>query len=327
MAKDNTEQKWDKIIIVTGGAGFIGSNFLNTVVSRYPNELFINVDSLTYAADVGNLSVADAPNYRFAQVDIRDTHALKSLFDQYAPTHVINFAAESHVDNSITGPTVFIETNVVGTHNLLDLSHKRGVKRFHQISTDEVYGSLSPDDVPTDEEAALRPNSPYSASKTSADLIVRSYHKTYALDTVITRASNNYGPNQHLEKLIPLFITRLLQDKKVPLYGSGRNVRDWIYVDDHVEGIDKVFREGKSGEIYNLGGGMELENIEIVHMLLVFAGKDESMIEYVKDRPGHDIRYALDSNKATKALGWSPKITLEEGLARTFAFYKSHKIN
>ena len=323
MAKDNTEQKWDKKIIVTGGAGFIGSNFLNIVVPRYSNYLFINLDSLTYAANIENVIVADSANYRFSQTDIRDLKKLEEVFTLYAPTDIIHFAAESHVDNSITGPGVFIETNILGTHNLLDIARRYNIKRFHQISTDEVYGSLTTDDTPTAETAALLPNSPYSASKTAADLLVRSYNKTYGLDTVITRASNNYGPRQHIEKLIPRFVTNLLKGEPVPLYGNGRNVRDWVYVDDHAEAIDLVFHKGLSGEIYNVGGGTELENITIVKMLLARVGLGEEMITYVKDRPGHDIRYALDSDKITRELGWKPNTTLEVGLSQTISFYKA----
>lgn len=317
---DNTNYK--KIIIVTGGAGFIGSNYLNIAVPRYPEYLFVNVDCLTYAADLNNITVSSLPNYRFVNADIRDKAQLEEVFKKFTPTDVIHFAAESHVDNSISGPSVFIDTNIIGTHNLLDLARKNNIKRYHQISTDEVYGSLVTGDNPVDETAPLQPNSPYSASKTAADLIVRSYNKTYGLDTVITRATNNYGPNQHLEKLIPRFISNLLVDKKVPLYGNGKNVRDWIYVADHVEGIDLVFHRGRSGEIYNIGGGTELENVEIVEKLLKLAGKGEKMIEHVADRPAHDFRYALDSSKISSELGWTPKVNIDDGLAETFAFYK-----
>lgn len=313
---------YKKTIIVTGGAGFIGSNYMNIVVPRYQEYLFVNIDCLTYAADLNNITVSSLPNYRFVNADIRDKAQLEEVFKKFTPTDVIHFAAESHVDNSISGPSVFIDTNIIGTHNLLDLARKNNIKRYHQISTDEVYGSLVTGDNPVDETATLQPNSPYSASKTAADLIVRSYNKTYGLDTVITRATNNYGPNQHLEKLIPRFISNLLVDKKVPLYGNGKNVRDWIYVADHVEGIDLVFHRGRSGEIYNIGGGTELENVEIVEKLLKLAGKGEKMIEHVADRPAHDFRYALDSSKISSELGWTPKVNIDDGLAETFAFYK-----
>ncbi len=312
-----------KTILVTGGAGFIGSNFLNTMVVRYPDYDFVNVDSLTYAADPKNITVAELPNYYFSETDIRDLPALEAVFKKFSPTDVIHFAAESHVDNSIAGPGVFVETNILGTHNLLDLARRYGIRRFHQISTDEVYGSLVSADEPVDEKAPLQPNSPYSASKTAADLLVRSYHKTYGLDTVITRATNNYGPNQHLEKLIPRFITNLLEGKKLPVYGSGKNVRDWIYVGDHVEGIDLVFHKGRSGHIYNIGGGTELENLEIVERLLALAGAGSEMIAHVDDRPAHDFRYALNSGKITGELGWKPRVPIDVGLSETFAFYKT----
>src|SRR3989338_192758 len=253
---------YDKTIIVTGGAGFIGSHYLNMLVPRYPKYLFVNVDLLTYAANPENINVSNASNYRFAHVDIRDRQAMGALFKEYAPTHIIHFAAESHVDNSIESPQAFIETNIVGTQILLDLARTYNLQRFHQISTDEVYGSLTEDALPVREDAALLPNSPYSASKTAGDLLVRAYHQTYGLDTVITRASNNYGQHQHTEKLIPRFITTLLKNEKVPLYGNGLNVRDWMYVGNHVEGIVVVFHKGRAGEIYNLGGGHELRNVD-----------------------------------------------------------------
>jgi dTDP-glucose 4,6-dehydratase len=297
---------YSKIILVTGGAGFIGSNYLNTFVPAYPNYRFINVDALTYAADLKNISVSKAENYAFVQADIRDHEALIRIFSEFSPTHIINFAAESHVDNSILGPRIFIETNVVGTENLLECARTQNVVRFHQISTDEVYGSLSPDATPTTEDAPLLPNSPYSASKASADLLVRSYNKTFGLDTVITRASNNYGPNQHHEKLIPRFITNLLKGQKVPVYGEGKNIRDWIHVSDHVQGIDAAFHKGKSGEIYNLGGGQELTNLSITEELLRFLGKDEDMIEPAAGQRHHrtPARLRLDRHDAEVLLPW-----------------------
>lgn len=315
---------YEKIILVTGGAGFIGSNYLNFAVPKYPNYQFVNLDSLTYAANLDNITVAGLPNYAFVKADIRDANKVAEIFEQYKPTHVIHFAAESHVDNSITGPSVFVETNVLGTQNLLDCARKNAVRRFHLISTDEVYGSLDADAKASTEVDALLPNSPYSASKAAADLLVRSYHKTFGLDAVTTRASNNYGPNQHNEKLIPRFITNLLSEKKVPLYGNGENVRDWIHVSDHVSGIDRVFHDGKSGEIYNLGGGNEIMNIDITKKLIALAGRtDADAIEYVTDRLGHDVRYALDSSKATRELGWKPLKNFEQGLRETFAHYKA----
>jgi dTDP-glucose 4,6-dehydratase len=313
---------YSKVILVTGGAGFIGSNYLNTFVPAYPSYRFINVDALTYAADLRNITISKAENYTFIQADIRDHEALLRIFNEFSPTHIINFAAESHVDNSILGPRIFIETNIVGTENLLECARTHNIVRFHQISTDEVYGSLSPDAEPTTEDAPLLPNSPYSASKAAADLLVRSYHKTFGLDTVITRASNNYGPNQHPEKLIPRFITNLLANKKVPVYGEGMNIRDWIHVSDHVRGIDTAFHKGQSGEIYNLGGGQELTNLNITKEILQLLGKDEYMIEHVTDRLGHDFRYALDSSKASRELGWTSKKDFPTGLKETVEFYK-----
>jgi len=317
-----SQSDFSKIILVTGGSGFIGSNYLNWAVLRYPNYCFINLDALTYAANQKNIEVADQPNYIFIHADIRDQAALETIWNEYHPTHIINFAAESHVDNSITGPSIFVETNILGTQNLLEIARRHAVKRFHQISTDEVYGSLDTDDRPSREEDLLEPNSPYSASKAAAEMLVRAYNKTFGLNTVTTRASNNYGPYQHGEKLIPLFITNLLQKKKVPLYGTGKNVRDWLYVGDHVQGIDRVFHDGRSGEIYNLGGGYELENIDITKKLLTLLQLDETMINYVTDRPGHDFRYALDSSKAEKKLGWKPEKSFDEGLHETIQFYK-----
>ena len=314
-------ENYEKAILVTGGAGFIGSNYLNTMVPRYSKYRFVNVDALTYAANPDNIKVAGLPNYTFVKADIRDTAALEKIFKEYSPTDIIHFAAESHVDNSIAGPRVFVETNILGTYNLLELARTNKLDRFHQISTDEVYGSLSLEDEPSHEESLLAPNSPYSASKAAADMLVRAYHKTFGLDTIITRASNNYGPFQHREKFIPLFITNLANGKKVPLYGEGTNIRDWLYVGDHVEGIDLAFHKGKAGEIYNLGGGVEFANIDIAKKLLVTMGLGEEMIERVTDRLGHDFRYALDCSKAERELGWKPTKEFEEGLKETVEFY------
>lgn len=311
----------NKTILVTGGAGFIGSHYLNTAVPRYPRYRFINADALTYAANPANIKVAQAPNYRFAQIDIRDRGAMERLFKECAPTHIIHFAAESHVDNSIGQPQAFIETNIIGTQVLLDLARAHGIRRFHQISTDEVYGSLAEGVSPVTEEAHLLPNSPYSASKAAGDLLVRAYHKTYGLDTVITRSSNNYGPHQHTEKLIPRFMTALMRGEKVPLYGNGLNMRDWIYVGDHIEGIDRAFHKGKSGEIYNLGGNNELRNVEITNLLLAMSGSGKEMIEHVADRPGHDFRYAIDSNKAKMELNWKPAMDFTQGMQATWDYY------
>jgi dTDP-glucose 4,6-dehydratase len=314
---------YDKTILVTGGAGFIGSHYLNVIVPRYTRYQFINVDLLTYAANPANIKVAHAPNYRFVQADIRDREAMKSLFTKYAPTHIVHFAAESHVDNSITRPHAFIETNIVGTHILLDLARAYGIRRFHQISTDEVYGSLDEDAAPVTEDAPLLPNSPYSASKVAADLLVRAYHKTFGLDTITTRASNNYGPHQHTEKLIPRFITTLMNGKKVPLYGNGLNMRDWIYVGDHVEGVDCAFHTGRPGGVYNLGGNNELRNVDIANLLLSMGNFGPEMIEYVTDRPGHDFRYAIDSSKAKGELDWQPDTDFKKGMQDTWEYYVS----
>lgn len=314
--------KFKKTIFVTGGAGFIGSNYINTYVPIRPDTLFVNIDALTYAGNLENIHVSKLfPNYVFEKADIRDEKVLEKLFAKYKPFGVIHFAAESHVDLSISGPRIFIETNIQGTHNLLDLSRKHGVKRFHQVSTDEVYGSLGKDDPAFTEETPLAPNNPYSASKTSADLLVRAYHKTFGLDAVITRCSNNYGPHQDGTKLIPLFIKKLLAGEKVPLYGKGDNVRDWLYVADHVEAIDLVFNKGKAGEVYNIGGGEELRNIDIVNKLLELTGRGKEAINFVTDRPGHDFRYAMDASKIEKELGWKASISFKEGIKKTFDFY------
>jgi len=283
------------------------------------------LDALTYAADLQNITVTDEPNYVFVQSDIRNIAALEMVWAQYSPTDIIHFAAESHVDNSIANPRIFVETNVNGTQNLLECARTHGIKRFHHISTDEVYGSLPFDAVPTDENAPLLPNSPYSASKAGADLLVRAYNKTFELNTVTTRASNNYGPHQHPEKLIPLFINNLLAGKQIPLYGTGKNIRDWMFVGDHVLGIDAVFHKGISGAVYNLGGGNEVENIDITKKLLTLIGSDESAITYVTDRLGHDLRYALDCSKAKRELDWVPLKSLEEGLKETVSYYKNNQ--
>lgn len=312
----------ERTILVTGGAGFIGSNFLNVMVPKYPRYNFVNIDLLTYAADRANLEIEDSANYAFEKADIRDKDAVRELWDKHTPTDIIHFAAESHVDNSITGPRIFVETNVLGTQTLLDFARERKISRFHHISTDEVYGSLGLDDPATTERSQIAPRSPYSASKAAADHLVLAYHETFGLDTVITRASNNYGPHQHAEKLIPRFIARLLSGGKVPLYGSGTNVRDWLYVGDHVDAIDRVFHKGKTGEVYNVGGGNERTNTEITYTLLTLAGLGKEQIEYVTDRLGHDVRYALDTTKIEHELGWHPKTPFDKGLAETFAYFK-----
>ena len=314
------KKAYEKIILVTGGAGFIGSAYLNTMVPLYPRYRFVNLDALTYAADKKNLKVERKKNYVFVRADIRNKKRLRGVFEKYRPTHIIHFAAESHVDNSIARPHVFVETNVLGTLNLLQLARDYRVMRFHHISTDEVYGSLSQRARPVSEDAPLRPSNPYSATKAAADCFVLSYHNTYGLNTVITRSSNNYGPGQHKEKLIPLFINAFKNGKRAPLYGSGTNVRDWIYVDDNVEGIDRVFHKGTSGGVYNLGGGNEMRNIDVAKRLLALVGNRHASVVRVKDRLGHDMRYALNSAKARK-LGWLPKVTFDKGLLKTVAQY------
>lgn len=303
-----------KTIFVTGGAGFIGSNYLNYAVPLYPNTTFVNIDSLTYAGDLANLAVTDLPNYVFVQLDITDEMGTERLFEQYRPQGVIHFAAESNVDKSIERPDLFIMTNVMGTNILLRLAVKYEVERFHQISTDEVYGSLTLTDPAFSESHPLSPNNPYSASKAAADLLVRSYHKTYGLNAVITRCSNNFGPNQDDTKLIPRFIKKLKAGEKVPLYGNGLQRRDWLHVSDHVSAIDLVFNKGRAGEVYNVGSDHDLSNLEVVKILLTNTGQNEDMIEYVTDRLGHDFRYAIDARKICSELGWVPNVIFTEGI-------------
>ncbi len=308
-----------KTILVTGGAGFIGSNYLNEFVPLYSGIKFINVDSLTYAGNLANVTVSALPNYVFEQVDITDAFKLENLFDTYKPEGIIHFAAESHVDKSISDPDAFIKTNIGGTNNLLRLAVKHSIIRFHQVSTDEVYGSLGEEDSAFTESSQLAPNNPYSASKAAGDLLVRSYYKTFGLDAVITRCSNNYGPNQDDTKMIPLFIKKLLAGERVPLYGDGLHVRDWLHVSDHVRAIDLVFHKGKSGEIYNVGGDNELTNIVLVNKLLKLTNRNSDAIEFVTDRKGHDRRYAIDASKIQNELGWKPVVTFEEGIADLLA--------
>jgi len=311
-----------KKILVTGGAGFIGSNYLNYAVKKYPRELFINVDALTYAADLRNVVVHDRKNYAFEKADICDRAAMAGIFEKYQPTHIIHFAAESHVDQSIADPSLCIRTNVEGTNALLKLARDHKIERFHLVSTDEIYGGLSAADAPRTESSPYDPGNPYSASKASAELLFLSYRRTYGIRGVITRSSNNYGPRQDTTKLIPKFITHLLQGRKVPLYAAGDNIRDWLYVDDDVRAIDLVFRKGREGEIYNIGGGQERTNLEVTKALLRLLKRTEKEIEYVADRPGHDFRYSLSSRKIERELGWKPRVSLEKGLKKTIAFYK-----
>ena len=321
MEKHNS-LTYKKVIFVTGGAGFIGSNYLNKYVLRYPKYRFVNIDALTYAAKKTNIKVAPLSNYIFEKADIRDAAKMEKLFLKYRPTDIIHFAAESHVDMSIKDPNIFIETNIVGTNNLLNLAKKQRTARFHHISTDEVYGALKDKKGVFTEKSPIAPRNPYSASKAGAELMVMAYHETFGMNTVITRSSNNYGPNQDTTKLIPSFITKLLKGEKVPLYGKGENIRDWLYVEDNVDAIDLVFHKGRAGQVYNIGGNCELANNVVVRKLLTLTKRDESFVSYVEDRLGHDFRYALSSAKLTKELGWKPKSNFEKGIQQTFAFYQ-----
>ncbi len=314
--------------IVTGGCGFIGSNYLHYVVNQYPEDEFICLDSLTYAGNYHNLEpVLDKANFRFVKLDITDREGIDQLFATEKPDYVINFAAESHVDNSIKNPGIFVKTNVIGTQVLMDAALKHGVKRYHQVSTDEVYGDLPLDrpDLLFTEETPLHTSSPYSASKGGADLLVLAYMRTFKLPATISRCSNNYGPYQFPEKLIPHTIACALKDQKVPVYGEGKNVRDWIHVYDHNTGVDMIVRHGKEGEIYNLGGRAERDNLTIVRTILDTIGKPESLIEFVTDRPGHDLRYAMDPTKAETELGWTRKYNFDDGIRATIDWYMNNQ--
>ncbi|EFM09134.1 dTDP-glucose 4,6-dehydratase [Paenibacillus curdlanolyticus YK9] len=311
-------------ILVTGGAGFIGSNFVLYMLGKYADVTIVNVDALTYAGNLENLrSVENNANYRFVKADIADRAALEPLFAEGIDV-VANFAAESHVDRSILHPDIFVRTNILGTQTLLDLAKQYGVSKFVQVSTDEVYGTLGETGLFT-EETPLAPNSPYSASKAGADLLVRAYHETFGLSVNITRCSNNYGPYQFPEKLIPLMIQNALDDKPLPVYGDGLNVRDWLYVEDHCSAIDLVIRGGRNGEVYNVGGRNERTNVQVVGTILAELGKPESLITYVKDRLGHDRRYAIDADKIRNELGWSPKHDYESGIRETIRWYLSNR--
>lgn len=311
-------------LLVTGGAGFIGSNFVIYMLQNHPDYHIVNVDALTYAGNLENLkSIKDNAQHTFVKADITDVDAIDSLFSQGIDV-VVNFAAESHVDRSILDPGVFVKTNVLGTQVLLDAAKKYGVTKFVQVSTDEVYGTLGATGLFT-EETPLTPNSPYSASKAGGDLLVRAYHETFDLPVNITRCSNNYGPFQFPEKLIPLMISRALADQALPIYGDGLNIRDWLYVEDHCSAIDLVIHKGVNGEVYNIGGNNERTNIHIVQTILQELGKPESLMSYVQDRPGHDRRYAIDPNKIMNELGWKPKHTFETGIKETIQWYLSNK--
>lgn len=317
-----------KNILVTGGAGFIGSNFIKHMLEKYSYNI-VNIDMLTYAGTEDNLrEVRDNSRYNFVKADIRDRDTIEKIFKKYSIDTVVNFAAESHVDRSIIDSTIFFSTNVIGTQVLLEEFRKHweadssmaGSYQFLQISTDEVYGSLEQGGL-FSESTPLMPNNPYSASKASADLLVRSYFKTYGLPIKITRCSNNYGPHQYPEKLIPLVIHNCINDMKIPVYGNGIQIRDWIYVKDHCNAVDTVLHKGKFGEVYNIGGGTEIPNIDVVRYIIKLLGKSESLIQYVKDRPGHDRRYAMDFTKISTNLGWRPEYSFERGMQLTVEWY------
>lgn len=315
-------------IIVTGGAGFIGGNFCHYMVNTYKEDQILCIDKLTYAGNMETLApIMEKENFTFYKADIADRTAIFEIFEKEHPDIVVNFAAESHVDRSILDPEVFLRTNIIGTSVMLDACRKYGITRYHQVSTDEVYGDLPLDrpDLFFTEETPIHTSSPYSASKASADLLVQAYIRTYGLPCTISRCSNNYGPYHFPEKFIPLMIANVLNDKKIPVYGKGENVRDWLYVEDHCIAIDQIIRDGRPGEIYNIGGHNEKTNLEVAKTVLKELGKGEDFIEYVTDRPGHDRRYAIDPAKIHKELGWLPKTTFEEGIKKTVAWYLDHK--
>ncbi|KAF0152680.1 MAG: dTDP-glucose 4 6-dehydratase [Ignavibacteria bacterium] len=312
-------------ILVTGGAGFIGSNFINHILSERDDVFIFNLDKLTYAGNLENLKpVEGKKNYQFIRGDITNNELVDYIFKKYSIKYVINFAAESHVDRSILGSEIFYRTNVIGTNVLLEASRRYNIEKFLQVSTDEVYGSLGSTGLFT-ETTPITTNSPYSSSKAAADLMVQAFHHTYGLPTVITRCSNNYGPLQFPEKLIPLMIINTLNGKRLPIYGDGLNVRDWIYVIDHNKAVELVFEKGRAGEVYNIGASREMKNIEIVKLILNKLGKTEDMIEYVKDRPGHDRRYAIDSTKIQTELGWKPTFEFEQAMDNTIEWYLANK--
>ena len=314
--------------LITGGAGFIGSNYLHYVVDKYPKGKFICLDALTYAGNYNNIKdLENKENYKFVKMDIRDKDAIYDLFKKEKFDVVINFAAESHVDNSIKNPGVFLTTNIIGTQVLMDASLKYNVKRYHQVSTDEVYGDLPLDrpDLLFKEDTPIHTSSPYSASKASADLLVGAYHRTFGLPATISRCSNNYGPYQFPEKLIPVIFSKAIKDQKVPVYGTGENIRDWIHVHDHNVGVDLIVRKGKVGEVYNLGGHSERTNLTVVKTILKQLGKSEDLIEFVADRKGHDLRYAIDSTKAEKELGWDRTYNFEDGIKETIEWYVNNQ--
>ena len=311
-------------VLVTGGAGFIATNFMYYMVNKYPEYDFVNLDALTYAGNYNNIKDLEGkPNYKFVKGDITDREFIDKLFEEEKFDWVVNFAAESHVDNSIKNPGIFLTTNILGTQVLMDASRKYGIKRYHQVSTDEVYGDLPLDrpDLLFTEETPIHTSSPYSSSKAGADLLVGAYYRTYGLPITISRCSNNYGPYQFPEKLIPVVISKALNDEPIPVYGKGENVRDWIHVIDHNIGVDLILHKGRVGEVYNLGGHSERTNLDVVKTILKQLGKPESLITYVTDRPGHNLRYAIDSTKAEKELGWDRTYTFEKGIEETVNWY------
>ena len=311
-------------IIITGGAGFIGGNFVHYMLNKYPNDQFICLDLLTYAGNLATIEqVMDKDNFKFIKGDIADRKLVYEIFESENPDIIVNFAAESHVDRSIENPEVFLQTNVIGTSVLLDACRKYGITRYHQVSTDEVYGDLPLDrpDLFFTEETPIHTSSPYSASKASADLLVQAYHRTFDVPITISRCSNNYGPYHYPEKLIPLMIKNALEEKSLPVYGKGENVRDWLYVEDHCVAIDLIIRKGKVGEVYNIGGHNEKTNLEVVKIILKELNKPESLITYVADRLGHDLRYAIDPTKMQQQLNWQPTTTFEEGIKKTIKWY------
>ena len=316
-------------VLVTGGAGFIGGNFIHESLKTHIEDTFICVDKLTYAGNMETLKpVMGNKNFHFEKADIADLAAIGAIFEKYRPDYVINFAAESHVDRSIDNPGVFLQTNIIGTQVLLDASRKYEVSRFHQVSTDEVYGDLPLDrpDLLFTEETPIHTSSPYSASKAGADLLCFAYERTYKMPVTVSRCSNNYGPYHFPEKLIPLMITNAMADRQLPVYGKGENVRDWLYVVDHCRAIDLIVRKGTPGEVYNIGGHNERTNIEVVKSILQQLGKPETLIKYVTDRPGHDMRYGIDPSKISRELGWLPETKFEEGLSQTIQWYKNNRV-
>lgn len=317
-----------KKILVTGGAGFIGGNFVHYMLNKYNDYKIICIDALTYAGNMETLEpVLNNPNFKFIKADISDRESIFNIFEEEKPDVVVNFAAESHVDRSIENPGLFLQTNILGTGVLLDASRKYGVERYHQVSTDEVYGDLPLDrtDLFFTEETPIHTSSPYSASKAASDLLVQSYYRTFKLPVTISRCSNNYGPYHFPEKLIPLMIANALNDKQLPVYGKGENVRDWLYVEDHCSAIDMIIHRGRVGEVYNIGGHNERTNLDVVKTILKELNKPESLIKYVTDRPGHDMRYAIDPTKIKTELGWEPTTLFDEGIKKTIKWYLENR--